>query len=107
MKHRHSGGTVDVQARPHREPTLVYPATRQRWVTVRDVAEMLSTTPRTVYRMIENGELPGTKFGRSVRVPLDRLERWIEQKEQEAMKENDYGKAETGDGRRAEGSRRL
>jgi len=53
---------------------------------------MLSTTPRTVYRMIDSGELPGTKFGRSIRIPVDRLERWLEQKEQEATKENLYDK---------------
>ncbi len=92
MDHRSRGGSNNAQTTGRHELRAVDPARKQRWVTVRDVAEMLSTTPRTVYRMIDSGELPGAKFGRSIRVPLDRLERWLEQKEQEATKENDYGK---------------
>jgi len=88
MDKRSPGGTVNGQSRTQHDLYSSNPATKQRWITVRAVAEMLSTTPRTVYRMIDNGELPGTKFGRSVRIPLDRLE----QKEQEAIKENDYGR---------------
>jgi excisionase family DNA binding protein len=92
MDHRSPGGSTNAQAGSRRQVHAVDPKRKQRWITVKDVAEMLSTTPRTVYRMIDNGELPGTKFGRSIRVPLDRLERWLEQKEQEATMENDYGK---------------
>jgi excisionase family DNA binding protein len=92
MDHRDLGGLANAQAGSRRQVHTVDSKRKQRWVTVKDVAEMLSTTPRTVYRMIDSGELPGTKFGRSIRVPLDRLERWLEQKEQEATMENDYGK---------------
>jgi excisionase family DNA binding protein len=92
MDHQSLGGSARGQTTNRCELHAVNPARKQRWVTVQDVAEMLSTTPRTVYRMIASGELPGTKFGRSIRVPLDRLERWLEQKEQEAAKETDYGK---------------
>lgn len=92
MDYRNSGGSTNAQANDRCELHTVDSKRKQRWVTVQDVAEMLSTSPRTVYRMIDSGELPGTKFGRSIRVPLDRLERWLEQKEQEATMENDYGK---------------
>lgn len=57
---------------------------QQRWVAVAQVAEMLSITRRGIYYMVESGELPGVKIGRAVRIPLDALEQWIADKEEEA-----------------------
>jgi excisionase family DNA binding protein len=86
-------------ANDHREPSDAKTATRRdlyglgskgqtRWATVNEVAEMLSITPRTVYRMIESGTLPGVKFGegrrQNVRIPLEALEDWMMQKETRA-----------------------
>ena len=72
----------------HRDLYAVAGSRRRRWVTVREVAEALSTTPRTVYRMIESGELPGVKFGegrrQNIRIPVDALDNWIAAKESEA-----------------------
>jgi len=57
----------------------------RRWVSVADVAEMLSITRREIYYMIEAGDLPGVKIGRAVRIPCEALERWIADKEAEAQ----------------------
>lgn len=69
-------------------PDLYAAARRRRWATAREVAEMLSTTTRTVYRMIESGALPGVRFGegrrRNLRIPVDALDEWMLEKENEA-----------------------
>jgi excisionase family DNA binding protein len=39
-----------------------------RFYSVRQVANMLSVSPRSVYRWISEGELLVHKFGRSVRI---------------------------------------
>jgi excisionase family DNA binding protein len=61
---------------------------QQRWATVNEVALMLSITPRSVYRMVESGTLPGVKFGegrrQNVRIPVDALDEWMKQQETQA-----------------------
>lgn len=37
-------------------------------LTVREVAQMLSVSPMTVYRMIRSGDLPAIRIGRCYRV---------------------------------------
>lgn len=45
--------------------------------TVQEAAERLSVSVRTVYRLIESGELPHTKIGTSVRIKPAALERYL------------------------------
>jgi excisionase family DNA binding protein len=68
----------------HRDQYSVGVRQSRRWVTVAEVAEMLSITKREIYYMVEAGELPGVKIGRAVRIPLGSLEEWIADKEAEA-----------------------
>jgi excisionase family DNA binding protein len=50
-------------------------------MTVDDVAELLRTTKRAVYAMIERRQLPGiVRIGRRVLVRADDLLHWIDQK---------------------------
>ncbi len=64
----------------------------KRWVTAAKAAQMLSLSHRAIYYMIEDGELPGVRCGRAVRIPLDALEQWIADKEAEAKeKVRTYG----------------
>lgn len=46
----------------------------ERVLTVSEVAERLSVHPKTVYNMLERGELRGVKVGRVWRVPSEELE---------------------------------
>lgn len=39
-----------------------------RWMSTPAVAEYLGVNPRTVYRLIDEGELPAYKFGRVIRL---------------------------------------
>ena len=40
-----------------------------RFLTVAEVAELMSVSKMTVYRLVHAGELPAVRFGRSYRVP--------------------------------------
>lgn len=52
---------------------------RPRLVTVEKAAETLSLSVRSVYRLIERGELPTVSFGRSMRIDVLDLDALIEQ----------------------------
>jgi excisionase family DNA binding protein len=50
-------------------------------LTVDDAADLLRTTKRAVYAMIERGQLPGvTRIGRRVLLRADNLLDWLDQK---------------------------
>lgn len=53
-------------------------AARQRLLTVEDVAERLSVSPRHVYRMADAGRIPRPlKIGAAVRWNPDAIDEWI------------------------------
>ena len=59
-------------------------------MTVQEVAKYLNVDPKTVYRLVNRGELPGFKVGGSWRFQKDDLDDWIaRQKEAVAKKEGD------------------
>jgi excisionase family DNA binding protein len=45
---------------------------------VKEVEALLQLSRSTVYELIRSGELPSIRIGRSVRVPREALERWLE-----------------------------
>jgi excisionase family DNA binding protein len=40
-----------------------------RFLTVAEVAEMMRVSNMTVYRLVQSGQLPAVRFGRSYRIP--------------------------------------
>lgn len=44
---------------------------------VAEVAAKLRVDPRTVYRMIDRGELPAIRIGRLIRIPTEALEEML------------------------------
>lgn len=54
-------------------------------LTIRDVAEMLKLTEKTIYRLASEGEIPGFKAGGSWRFRRDEIEAWT-RKETEIQK---------------------
>lgn len=61
-------------------------------MTVQEVAEYLNVDPKTVYRLVNRGELPGFKVGGSWRFQKNDLDEWIaKQKEAAATKAEDEG----------------
>ena len=48
-------------------------------LTVREVAEYLQVTERTLYRLAQEGKIPAFKVGNSGRFRRGDLDRWIEE----------------------------
>lgn len=52
-------------------------ATQIRFLTVSEVASSLRVSTMTVYRLINGGELPAARIGRSFRVRTEDLEHYL------------------------------
>lgn len=49
-----------------------------RWLSTADAAKRVGITPRTLYRFIDNGELPAYRFGRVIRLKESEVDTFIE-----------------------------
>ncbi len=49
-----------------------------RWLSTADAASRLGITPRTLYRFIDEGQLPAYRFGRVIRLKADEVDTFIE-----------------------------
>jgi excisionase family DNA binding protein len=50
------------------------------WLSTKDAAEILGVAVRTLYRFIDEGELPAYKLGRVIRLQRTDVEAFIESK---------------------------
>ena len=48
------------------------------WLSTQDAARRLGVTPRTLYRFIDEGQLPAYRFGRVIRLQLSEVHEFIE-----------------------------
>jgi excisionase family DNA binding protein len=48
------------------------------WMSTREASGHLGVNLRTLYRFIDEGDLPAYKFGRVIRLKRDDLERFVE-----------------------------
>jgi excisionase family DNA binding protein len=48
-----------------------------RYLTVSEVAAVLRVSNMTVYRLVSSGELPAVKVGRSLRLPVEEVDRYL------------------------------
>ena len=48
-------------------------------ITINDAADTLAISARTVRRMLERGDLPTVRVGRSIRIPTKALKDWVDQ----------------------------
>jgi excisionase family DNA binding protein len=63
----------------------VQPAdSRSRFVTVAEVAELLRVSNMTVYRLVQAGQLPAVRVGRSYRIREDDVDRYLSDRYTEA-----------------------
>ncbi|PZS20956.1 MAG: hypothetical protein DLM54_05140 [Acidimicrobiales bacterium] len=49
-----------------------------RWMSTKEASERLGVTLRTLYRFLDEGQLPGFKFGRVIRLKEADVETFIE-----------------------------
>lgn len=54
-------------------------STDVRWLSTAEAARRLGITPRTLYRFIDEGQLPAYRFGRVIRLKEDEVDQFIEQ----------------------------
>ena len=54
-------------------------------ITIDNAADILAVSSRTVRRMLERGELPSVRIGRSIRIPYESLKSWITQSTRQLM----------------------
>lgn len=52
-------------------------STTMKFLTVSEVAALLRVSNMTVYRLINSGELPAVRIGRSFRLREDDLDRYL------------------------------
>jgi excisionase family DNA binding protein len=50
---------------------------RSRFLTVAEVADELRVSSMTVYRLIKSEQLPATRVGKSLRIRVDDVERFL------------------------------
>ncbi len=48
------------------------------WLSTAEAAERLGLTPRTLYRFIDEGQLPAYRFGRVIRLQRGEVDAFIE-----------------------------
>ena len=48
------------------------------WLSTREAAGQLGITTRTLYRLIDSGQLPAYKFGRVIRLKEHEVESFVE-----------------------------
>jgi len=63
-------------------------AMNERTLTIKELAKYLNVTERTIYNLLERGELPGFKVGANWRFRREDIDKWIE----ENMKNKTKGK---------------
>ncbi len=49
-----------------------------QWLSTAEAAKYLGITPRTLYRFIDEGQIPGYRFGRVIRLKQDDVEVFVE-----------------------------
>lgn len=70
------------QQAPRRRPDT--PLSERAWLNLTETAEWFALHPRTITRMIANGEIPErvmTRFGRSIRINRPALEQWLAERD--------------------------
>jgi len=48
-------------------------------LSIKELAKYLNVTERTIYNLLERGELPGFKVGANWRFRKEDIDKWIEQ----------------------------
>lgn len=62
-------------------------------LTVAQAARKLGIGERTIWRLLQRGELPATRVGRIVRIPVRELEVWIASRTEGAIRVQNNGEA--------------
>jgi len=50
-------------------------------MTVKEIAEYLDVHPMTIYKYVQDGEIPAFKIGASWRIRRDSIKKWMDENE--------------------------
>ena len=53
----------------------------RRWISVRECSSYLGLHEKSIYRLVDRGQIPAARVGRSVRIDLRKLNEQMENKE--------------------------
>lgn len=68
------------------------------WLSTKEAASALGLTPRTLYRLIDEGQLPAYRFGRVIRLKQNEIDAFVSQSQIEPGElEHLYPEAVAGD----------
>jgi excisionase family DNA binding protein len=59
----------------------------QNLLTVKEVAALLRVSAQTLYKMLDNGEIPAVKVGSQWRFDRERIRDWLQQRSSEGPAE--------------------
>ena len=52
--------------------------TQRRYLTVPETATQLRVSPKTIYRLVDNAQLPALRVGSQLRIDVEQLESWLQ-----------------------------
>ena len=52
------------------------------YISVKQMAQLLNISIDTAYAYSHNHDFPAVYIGRTIRIPVDKLERWLEKRSQ-------------------------
>jgi excisionase family DNA binding protein len=77
MERNHRFGTEE-----HEEATVseqpIVSSGEVRWLSTREAAHHLGITTRTLYRLIDSGQIPAYRFGRVIRLKAAEVDAFVE-----------------------------
>jgi len=50
----------------------------RRYLTVPETAAQLRVSPKTIYRLVDNAQLPALRVGSQIRIDIEQLEAWLQ-----------------------------
>jgi|LSQX01.2.fsa_nt_gb excisionase family DNA binding protein len=50
------------------------------YISVKQMAERLNISTDTAYEMVHSAGFPAIKINRTIRIPVDKLEKWLEKR---------------------------
>jgi excisionase family DNA binding protein len=57
----------------------------ERFLTIKDVADLLSVHPMTIYKLLKEGRMPGVRFGGVWRFSRRAIEKWERDQERRGL----------------------
>lgn len=73
--------------------------THKTYLTVEEMALRFGVNTTTIYRLAQQGKLPGFKVGNQWRFNEEHLKNWESRKIRETLREEDHGSTETNGGK--------